>query len=248
MHLHAWNSPPLIPLTSDDYFFKPYLIEFSPQVMQDKIAFMTGLLEETFGVKMISHRAGRFSFDAVYARLLVRHGYRVDCSVTPRVSWRTTRGDPARRSGTDFLSFPDYPYFVDLNNIHLPGNSPLLEVPVSIVARTPIFLPVLLRIATRFPKVVWVVTRRLFGSVTWLYPNDTTRNQMLRIVRQAVAHGRAHLAFIIHSSELMPGGSPWFTSERRIETLYEDLEALFALVRDTCQCLTLKEYHDCLVA
>ena len=36
MHLHAWNSPPLVPLTSDDFRFHPYLIEY-PEV-QVKVA------------------------------------------------------------------------------------------------------------------------------------------------------------------------------------------------------------------
>src|ERR1700675_1374261 len=28
MHLHAWNSPPLVPLTRDDFHYQPYLIEY----------------------------------------------------------------------------------------------------------------------------------------------------------------------------------------------------------------------------
>ncbi len=28
MHLHAWNSPPIINLTSNDYYYHPYLIEY----------------------------------------------------------------------------------------------------------------------------------------------------------------------------------------------------------------------------
>src|SRR5256885_9751134 len=28
MHLHAWNSPPLLPLTDDDLRHQPYLIEY----------------------------------------------------------------------------------------------------------------------------------------------------------------------------------------------------------------------------
>src|SRR5208283_4588444 len=28
MHLHAWNSPPIIPLTDNDYSYQPYLIEY----------------------------------------------------------------------------------------------------------------------------------------------------------------------------------------------------------------------------
>ena len=34
--------------------------------------------------------------------------------------------------------------------------------------------------------------------------------------------------FALHSSELMPGGSPTFGTEQSIERLYRDLERLFA--------------------
>jgi len=29
MHLHAWNSPPIVPLTGDDFHYQPYLIEYA---------------------------------------------------------------------------------------------------------------------------------------------------------------------------------------------------------------------------
>ena len=37
MHLHAWNNPPCIQLTKDDFLYHPYLIEYSEQLMDDKI-------------------------------------------------------------------------------------------------------------------------------------------------------------------------------------------------------------------
>src|SRR5580700_5433153 len=49
MHLHAWNSPPLMPLTDDDFHYQPYLIEYPDEVMREKIRVMTVLLEERFG-------------------------------------------------------------------------------------------------------------------------------------------------------------------------------------------------------
>lgn len=51
MHLHAWNSPPEHDLTGDDWRWQPYLIEFSDEVMREKVLFMTRLLEETFQTK-----------------------------------------------------------------------------------------------------------------------------------------------------------------------------------------------------
>ena len=71
MHLHAWNSPPLFQLTEDDMLHHPYLIEYPPNVMRDKIRLMTDLLGERMGDRVLSHRAGRWGFNARYAELLV---------------------------------------------------------------------------------------------------------------------------------------------------------------------------------
>src|SRR5262245_11322980 len=49
MHLHAWNSPPIVPLTDDDFHFQPYLVEYPEPVMREKVKRMTALLEDTFG-------------------------------------------------------------------------------------------------------------------------------------------------------------------------------------------------------
>lgn len=132
MHLHAWNSPPLVALTDNDLHYQPYLIEYPKSQMRDKIAFMTDLLENKLQTKMLSHRAGRWAFNETYAQLLIEFGYQVDCSVTPKVDWRFTKGDPAQSGGTDYSNFPSHAYFMDVNDISKAGDSTLLEVPMSI--------------------------------------------------------------------------------------------------------------------
>src|ERR1039458_6768089 len=97
MHLHAWNSPPAVPLTANDYQYGPYLIEYPESVMREKVHVLTGLLEEHFQMTPVSHRAGRWAFNEIYARILVEHGYRVDCSVAPRVSYRKNPGRSEKR-------------------------------------------------------------------------------------------------------------------------------------------------------
>src|SRR5713226_7445733 len=106
MHLHAWNSPPV---TSDGPKSQAYLIEYAENVMKDKIKFITELLEQRFIHKMVSHRAGRWALNSRYARLLVEHGYRVDCSVTPHVSWASVLGDPNGSGGIDYTAYPARP-------------------------------------------------------------------------------------------------------------------------------------------
>ena len=51
-----------------------------------------------------------------------------------------------------------------------------------------------------------------------------------------------YLMFMLHSSELMPGGSPTFRTNEDIEKLYSDLETLFAYISGFCEGKTLKEY------
>lgn len=217
MHLHAWCSPPDFPLTADDPHHQPYLIEYPEAVMEEKVARMTALLENTFDVAIASHRAGRWSFDERYARILARRGYRVDCSVTPHVSWRSSPGDPRRGGGSDFSRFPEKAYFLDLEDIGRSGGSPLLEVPVTI--------------------------RKRIGGVAWLRPNGRNLRAMVGLAEQVRAEGGDYLELMLHSSELMPGGSPAFPREADIERLYGDLEALFAAIGGAFRGATLAEYH-----
>lgn len=241
-HPHAWNTPPLVPLTEDDLRHQPFLIEYPEQVMGQKLAALTHLLEDTFGLKMVSHRAGRWSFNETYARLLVANGYLVDCSVTPLVSWRGHRGNPNGEGGSDFSRYPTEAYFVDLDAVDRPGTSPLLEVPMTIVPSGRPSPEWLRRAAGAVPLGARAMNR-LLPRVYWLRPDRRNGATMIRLVRQAVAQGRPHVEFMVHSSELMPGGSPLFPTTQDIERLYRDLEALLTVAAELCTGLTLREFY-----
>lgn len=244
MHLHAWNSPPIVPLTSDDTRHMPFLIEFPEAVMRPKIAAMTQVLEDTFGRKMLSHRAGRWSFNSTYARILVEHGYRVDCSVTPQVSWQNTLGDPAQKGGTDFSAFPSEPYWMDLDDISRAGISPLLEVPMTILPGSSSLSGTVRSKLPRGSLPRRALNKLLDIEPSWLRPTGGNLASMLRVVQRASAEGRSHLEFMLHSSEFMPGGSPTFATEASIEALYRDLEALFEAIQPRFQGATLSEFHS----
>ncbi len=243
MHLHAWNSPPLKPLTEDDNRHHPYLIEYPEAVLREKVKVMTDTLEQTFGVKMLSHRAGRFSFDEVYARALVDHGYLVDGSVTPHVSWKTYAGDPKGKGGTDFSKFPEEAYFLDPADIRKSGDSPLLEIPVTVTA------PYFAELVPRIRSILSVlplgnkVSNRLFPRLAWLYPKGKNHRMLPRLMQTALHERRDFAEFMIHSSELMPGGSPNFPNGPAIERLYVALESLFAFAKEQFQPVTMHEYY-----
>ena len=226
MHLHAWNSPPLdYQLTADDSRTLPYLIEYPEGVMEQKIAYLTELLESQFGVRPRSHRAGRWAMDARYARLLAASDYVVDCSVTPGVSLADAKGDPNDKGGTDYRGFPNRPYRMDLEHIDREDDdSPLWEIPMTIVHGPGMKL----RWAVdRLPRLARQVSNRLVPPAYWLRPNGRNLEPMFSILDKALQEDRPCVEFMLHSSELMPGGSPKFASAESIEKLYADLEALF---------------------
>ena len=241
MHLHGWNSPPIRPLTENDSRHQPYLYEYPEPVMWEKIRAMTDLLEERFDRKMVSHRAGRWGLNATYARLLVEAGYRVDCSVTPHISWQEYSGDPRGAGGPDFTQFPEQPYFLDLEHLDRPGDSPLLEVPLSVIPTPYTRLngwlehgsPLLQRTFGRF-----------FPPHHWLVPRDRWANRrgMSAVLNRALQNAWPCVEFATHSSELMPGGSPFFPHEKSIERLYRWLESFFALAAENFQGMTLEEF------
>jgi hypothetical protein len=239
MHLHAWNSPPEVELTDDDCRHQPYLYEYPEPAMREKIRRMTDLLEERFGRKMVSHRAGRWGFNAVYARLLVEHGYRVDCSVTPHLSWAEHLGDPRGRGGPDFTSFPETPYFLDLDRIDRPGVSPLLEVPVSVIPRAG-------QVGNLSYNLIRRAYRRFFPPLWQMVPRDRRLafRGMHKILDHALANRWPCVELATHSSELMPGGSPFFPDDKSIERLYGRLEILFAAAAKNFQGMTLEEFYQ----
>lgn len=243
MHLHAWNTPPLDhTLTDEDYRHVPFLVEYPADVMRAKVQTMTTLLEETFGRRPTSHRAGRWIIDSDYVKILIEDGYTVDCSVTPNVDWTGHPGALDPPPAQDYRRFPSVPYFMDPDHIDQPGDSPLLQVPMTVEARAA-------GIGNRIPSALYrgrypsAVLRRVFRQ-SWLRPRGNNGDQMVELVEAAVAKTSTHVEFMIHSSELMPGGSPTSSTAEHVERLYADMERVFSAASSGCCGMTLAEFHD----
>jgi hypothetical protein len=235
MHLHAWRSPPMdVSITENDAKHATYLIEYPGDTIRAKVAYMTRLLRETFETEITSHRAGRWALDEVYAHALADCGYTVDCSVTPGISWRGCPGAPSGQGGSDYTGFPHAPYFMDLDEISRPGNSQLLQVPMTIHH---VVSPALLSLFAAPDRVRHKLS-------TWLMPVGTRRDKCRKALEKSLARSDQVLMFAIHSSELMPGGSPTFRDEAAIEDLYVELDRLFQMAAETCIPMTLREYRE----
>ncbi len=191
-----------------------------------------------------TRRAGRWALDARYAAMLLDEGYRVDCSVTPGVDWCANPGDPAGAGGSDYSSFPHRPYLLAPPDISRPSAAGLLEVPMTVLPGR-LFrsspwayrVPGLSRIASRISPA-----RRWLCPVALLEKRNL--DAMVELARRSRHERPTHLEFTLHSSELMPGGSPSFQSTADVERLYASLEVLFQVLAGWCRSFTLAEFRE----
>lgn len=229
MHLHAWSTPPdyKIPVEENG---QPYLIEFPEDIMEEKIKTMTELIISRTGIKPVSHRAGRWAMDDRYFRILAKYDYKYDCSVTPHVNWSSALGWTKNFGGTDYSKYPKSAYVTD---------SGVCEVPVSIRKTVDIVLPEKKKIRS----ILGAIKRKFTAQPIWIRPNGCNINEMKYLAKKIYEESDSnYLMFMLHSSEMMPGGSPTFKTKASIEKLYCDLNGLFDYVSKMYQGATLREY------
>ena len=217
MHLHAWNSPPLykLPIANDG---QPYLIEYPKNIMEEKVKFLTDLIYEKTGIRPISHRAGRWAMNQEYFNIIGKYGYKIDCSVTPGIDWSHIVGRTKDSAGSNYKNCPHSIY-----NVELPERTKLTEVPVSILLSHRYFCDVNAPIKKQIKKI-W---HSIKGYPIWLRPNGSNLKEMKYLLRCHTKTDDPYVMFMLHSSELMPSGSPSFKTDNQIEALYRDIAEVF---------------------
>lgn len=219
MHLHAWDTPPFVSFDKKSEN-RPYLVEYPEEIMEAKIKTLNELLNAKFDCEIVSHRAGRWAMNDEYFSLLKKYGYKVDCSYTPGINWKKVTG--SKEGGPNYSKVN--------KNAHFHKESGILEVPAT-VSRLNYFKNKSIREAVKF----------LVGRNVWLRPALFSNDEMKTLIE----HNKSSISeFMMHSSELMPGGSPYFENEEAIEILYERLELFFAEMSTTHEGKTLQEIYN----
>lgn len=239
MHLHAWSTPPEYKLEKKKCE-RPFVYEYPENIIEQKVINLTDLLKQKFGTAPVTHRAGRWAFNELYAVCLKKHGYLVDCSVTPGIDWSKTKGNTGA-NGPDFRKEPHSAYNY--------RNTGLLEIPLSITKNRFFDLN---RITMKYGFHYFFGTLKfecfhfLKGKLQWLRPDsDLSFKSLKKLVDKNYKSETDYLMFMIHSSELMPGGSPNFSTNESIEKLYELMNKLFGYIKELGYVgISMKEYED----
>lgn len=234
-HLHPWTTPPFVdePGLRFNDAAHAFPSELPDELIARKLEVLTGEIEDGLGIRPTSFRAGRFGFDLRAARVLSRLGYVVDSSVTPLTDWRGHRGLPHLSGGPDFTAHSIRPFVVQDT-----GRPRLLELPVTIVPTHPLLrrFPSLVRVYRSLP--MRAARKVSFGhrscpQPVWLRPTpDHTQSDLRAAWHACQQEGSPVAVMMFHSSELMPAGSPYRTTESSVRDLLSLLDAFFGFVRD----------------
>lgn len=163
-----------------------------------------------------------------------KHGYTVDCSITPHIDWTSSPGRTEGANGCDYTRESEDISLVDT------VYGKILEVPMT-VRRTHRYIP---SKTGSMKGNIWALWKMLCGRTIWMRPTKFNETEVRLLLEEEANSTSKYTMFMIHSSELMPGGSPSFPRKTDIEYLYNQLEEIFSVASHYFKGVTLREFYN----
>jgi hypothetical protein len=228
-HLHTWTTPPFQEAEGLRYNDKHHAFanEIPGELFEQKLSHLTNQVKKSFGHSPVSFRSGRYGFVRSMAGILTKYGYTTDSSITPHRSWKSTPGLPDGNGGPDFIMENNFPSTINTEN------GKLLEIPVTIL-----YTKALLKSNPGLAKFITLNQNKYLNKFLsllnlnhqplWLRPLPYTAVEDLKkIICTAEETGLKYVVMMFHSSELMPGGSPYWKDKDGVADLISKLTDFF---------------------
>lgn len=236
LHVHAWNNPPEYCLK--EVYNNPgaaYITEYPYEIMLQKAKVTYDLLSQITGMPIVTHRSGRWATNDQYFRVLGEIGIKYDCSITPHIDWSGNPGMSIGSCGNDYSNQSEKPHLID--NIE----TEIWEIPVTVRQVRKFFSPS--KVSCR--SIIGSLYRAFSIQNIWLRPTNKNSYEMKWLIDDVVKDSNAdYIMFMLHSSELMPGGSPTFLDDESIEELYKQLRELFTYASKNFEGMTIGAYGE----
>jgi hypothetical protein len=215
-HLHPWSSPPFRP---EDLAGHTYPHNLPLELLERQLGELTQEIERGLGARPTTYRAGRNGFDGRSLPILERLGYTVDTSVDPLFN-------ETRKRGMCFKGAPRTPYRPDYADVRRPGAARLLEIPITSATLPLLPKPLEARYASLRP-IPWRGALRRFGlRPVWLRPSYSSLPDMRAFADALAVRSQPCYNIVFHSSELLPGGSPYTPDATAVQRFLDDLKRL----------------------
>lgn len=210
MHVHPWNTPPLQPVEKVSVR-DSFIHNLPPDLARAKLDTVYATFTDC-GLKPVSFRGGRYSTGPLVREWLRERGFIADASILPYTNW-IDEGAPDYRTR-------------DLQPVRIPGEPPLWEVPLSLAftrrpfgfwrralatAESAVFRPF---------RLVGALSKFGVAEKAWLNFENPLGERMPALIRTLRKAKAPYLCFTLHSSSLLPGGSPYSPNPAAAEQVF----------------------------
>jgi hypothetical protein len=219
-HLHVWSTPPFENVNEhgvDTKWIDSVQPELSDDIFAQKMRCVHDAVVKNYGVVPTSHRAGRWALDRRTINWLEQNHYTVDTSVCPYMTY--TRRGAGGIMLQDRYAFQRGPYYPDGEEVTRPSQDDhrrfqVLEVPVTGI-RGDLFknldFPGIDRLRMFFSLFGYNGTRDIAFRPSY----DLTFPVFKRLT-QIIFQNNTFINFMLHSSELTLGTSPYSLTDRNL--------------------------------
>lgn len=211
--LHPWVNPPM----REEITLRNTFPGNLPAALEaEKIQQLTQAITANFGIKPTVFRAGRYGAGPNTTQALIANGYSIDASVMPLA-------DFSAQGGPDYINAPAIPYWRD-------PERRLLEIPTTVglvgllarAARSSVHT--LLSAASASMRLPGLLSRAGLLERIRLTPEGISLDEAKRLTMTLFRQGHRLFVLSYHSSSLLPGGTPYVSSEADIAKLLQWLE------------------------
>jgi len=218
MHLHSWNTPPMI---DEEYRGKAtYLHTLPLELQREKIEGLYSYFGKRLGLNPKSYRAGRYGFNMEIARILYELEFEVDSSIVPLKDYSTD-------GGPDFRMYNLQPFFIE----GLSNTAPLLEIPLTVdfINRIPGFDVMKYFSIPKWTRLKGILNRLNMAKISNLRPTTFSYKEMKELADHVLDNTNCPLLNIMfHSSECLPAATPYNQNEKDVSQF---LERLFQIIK-----------------
>jgi hypothetical protein len=220
-HMHPWTTPPI----SDLDKIQRFPSELDKNEFDQKLKKLTEVIEKNIG-KPTSFRSGKWGFKKEMVSTLTNYGYIIDSSITPKIDWSSViKKREKHREIPNFKKESIHPYLLNHNLVELP----LTVLYTGLFSKENIITNCFSNLNdSSFKKLI----NKLFFKL--LQPRillETTIKNFKKLYSSAQRNQLPVFQFMIHSSELCLGTSPYSKTEKEVNHIFDVIDKLFQFIQ-----------------
>jgi hypothetical protein len=224
-HMHIWSTPPFEDCNAygvDEKWIEGIQSEIPDHAFSEKMRSLHHAIEKNYGVRPVSHRAGRWGIDKRTLLWLAKSNYLVDSSICPRMLWTEIKGIREDIKTAPYFA-PNAPYYPDCEDITREATTKerminVLEVPVTGINGD--FLSKMnLKGRRRLRATLYRFGYAGTENMSFRPSIDLPMNVFQKLTHTVFQSDLPVINLMFHSSELTVGTSPYSRDEDLLKRL-----------------------------